>query len=687
MTAPIRPRADDALVRRIAALRRAGATDDEVEAFVTESEAPDFAGVQGGGSTTAPASRSPAAQRAYGRVMERRKAVGGWGNFDGMGQGVKLGDEIEAGVGALADRVRGEPFGESYRGRIAAEREGLQDYQQRHPVMSRVSETVGALATSLPAGPAALAKLPLAARATISGAAAGGLSGAGGADPDPTLSLKEAVKARVRGALGGATTGAVVGGVLGSAAGLAGKIANRGAPAAVARRDQQLLGALKRSGQSVDEMEAAARMRRAGGKPVALVDVLGKPGARLARDVTAFPTQGADDLVNFVEGRVQDMPSRMVEDLAKRGNITRISNTADAMDQLAKQADELATPLYDAVRHVPVADPRLRKLLALPDFQRAYGLAERAAANRAAAGQGTPLPPLGEAKAFTIGTLDQVKRAIDDILYAGKSAPIEAGGMGRTVAASLKTARDALVQIADDAAPKAPDGTSLYAAARDMFGGPTRMREMMDEAAEEFFKSGTTASDVTRKLAQLSAPEREAYRAVTLDQFANQVDRTKVGGNAALRFNSPGMLKKMRALFPDDASFGQWMQDFTEELGFGTTRNTVAVGSRTTPMAQGAAEIAGVSPGDIVSSVASGSPVPLLRGAVMRAIQGRLNLRTKATADALSQSLRAGQHGDQELFEEIARLRGAFARPPARPATPLTQAGIRTLASLFGGGR
>ena len=668
---------NDDLRKQLAALMRQGATEDELEAFVAEYEAkqqPPRAAITAG-PVRAPTAEDNATARAaryrdnYG-MTDAALRVATFG----------FGDELRSAMGAAKDVVTGAgPFGASYSGRMRAEEQGMDKFSREHPRQNLAATVAGGLVTALGSGPIAASRTAGEAvlGAAKTGAGYGAVSGAGEA--------RGGLWNRTKGAATGAAIGGAAGAVLQGASNRIGAAFNR--PNAAARADAKILDRLGQSGQSLDDVERAAETARTAGKPFALVDAGGKSMQQLGRDATAFPTPGRERLTAFVEDRMLDQPERVVLDLARTGRMTRVNSSKQAIEQLASEREQLAKPMYDAIRDVQVQDPRLQQLFQLPDVQKAYQAAQRVAARRAATGQGLPLPPFDPSRPMTLGTLDQVKRALDDVAYVAKRSPLDAGGMGPTEQASLKQVIRHLLQIGDEATRNPQTGQSGYASARAMFEGPTRLMEVMDEAGKEFFSKANNAHDIAARLAQMGSAEREAYKASVLDHVAKQMENVTTGRDVTVALNRPAVANKLQALFDSPQDYAAWLERFALERGFSQTRNAVAVGSRTTPMATGAADIAGNDDmlAAAMQSVLSMSPKPLMRMGLADRVGAYRRGVGKETADAIAQRPVQGGDDPAELSRVIATLRATQAAGPRR--VKVSPATSRFVGQLFGGGR
>lgn len=164
------------------------------------------------------------ARQAQARVQQAQPAPQQDFRGNGMGAGTSLeaaligarqgvtfgfGDEMNAGVRAAGDWMRGEPYGEAYDKRLAHERGLLDQVQRENPKSELAGEIGGALL--VPAGTAGTASTVTG--AALRGAAVGGVSGAaygaGNAEGGAVERAEGAAKGGALGALFGAGAGAV----------------------------------------------------------------------------------------------------------------------------------------------------------------------------------------------------------------------------------------------------------------------------------------------------------------------------------------------------------------------------------------------------------------------------------------------------------------------------------------------
>jgi hypothetical protein len=155
----------------------------------------------------------------------------------GARQGVTFGfgDEINAGVRAIGDRLQGKPLGESYNARLEHERGLLDQTREENPASSFGGEVAGAIAPAMLTGGAA-APMSMG-RAAAMGAGGAGLYGFG--EGEGGLENR-AVNGAISGALGAAGGAAT--------AGIANAIAGRAATKSAAR-----------AVPSVDDLKSQAR--------------------------------------------------------------------------------------------------------------------------------------------------------------------------------------------------------------------------------------------------------------------------------------------------------------------------------------------------------------------------------------------------------------------------------------------
>ncbi|HYF06458.1 MAG TPA: hypothetical protein VD970_02475, partial [Acetobacteraceae bacterium] len=273
---------------------------------------------------------------------------------------------------------------------------------------------------------------------------------------------------------------------------------------------------------------------------------------------------------------------------------------------------------------------------------------------------------------LTLDTLDQVKRALDDMLYLGRRSPLDAGGLGPAEDASLRGLKNALLEALDDAVPE-------YKQARGVYAGRTELMQALDEGRGAL---SLPTDALEHRLAQLSEGEREAFRMGLLAAEVESLGNARTGRDVVGRLaGSPNALKRLRATYPKgpegDQQFAEAKRVFDALVENRRSAQFVLGGSPTARIAREQDDLE--APGAAVLQAAAGGPRNALQALgtqlVRRGLQGYTEKKVDAMAPLLTSTdlegtlARIGRY----LQEEEARRR-APVRLPARAAAAVTGA-------------
>lgn len=287
-------------------------------------------------------------------------------------------DEILAApLAALAYVSEGIPFGDAYTGIRGEIRKQAEKYREERAGVALGAELVGGLMTAgagaARAGASSVVRsAPPVARMIGTGAAAGGVAGAGYSDSDSTgeTLADAAVGAAMGGAIGGALppTARAVGRTF-AAAGRAAANAVQGAPTRAARQISQAL-----SDSRLTPAQAALSARN--GK--SLLDVV--PALQdMAEGIAQRPGPGRRRLLAEFRNRHEQLKPRILE-AAREAISPDLDDFAGAMRALKQQQRTAGGAMYNRARRVPVEfTPSLQQLAQRPMMQRAMKAGIRAA--------------------------------------------------------------------------------------------------------------------------------------------------------------------------------------------------------------------------------------------------------------------------------------------------------------------
>lgn len=608
----------------------------------------------------------------------------------------------------IAERAP-KSFGDRYREYVAEERAGISRYRQDHPVAALGAEMAGGLATggaatkalgmaarglnlarSAEAVQAARAALSLPrqmGRAAAAGAAGGALGGLGAGEGDITERLPSAAT--------GAAFGFGIGGLAPMIPAAGGKVLDwlgaRPSPQTVAvaqqaaaaraaappagtprlqnrpgavdlstvrvdsREDQgvaHLLRSITDAGKSVDDLRAEVQAAHAAGKPFTVMDAGGANAVAVAKGARSVPGLAKEQLPKALYGRAEGAGPRIVDDALAESGLGARTDVRAATNEIVRQRADDAGRMYGALRDVPVDDPRLVAFFGNKRFRNAYERAQRIRENEILANPDAglePLPGLDDiadpatgtmAGPIPLGVLDQMKRGMDDLLFVARRAPKDVeGGLGNEEMKGLKDAYRRYMGILDEVVPE-------YKAARQTYASHTALKNALAEG-RELFSPASKLEDVQEALESMSQHEREMFTRGALEDFAELIESKSQNADYS-RFLSDvtATKKKLRLLFPDDASFGRFQKLLGLEGRMAQVKNQALGGSDTAEKLYAIHELSGGGVfGDAVERAASGG---LFAGAASLAKAGQRSMRersAKQMADALAPHLVAGSEG------------------------------------------
>lgn len=530
---------------------------------------------------------------------ERARFAGGVrGNpvLESVLQGATFGasDEIQAGAGAAADVVKGlitgspVSFGDQYRARQGILQNDINQFRGENPALDLALGVGGGLATGGAIGKAASAAAPGVARAVealpgiakypLVGATAGGVTGAMSANP------------------GERGQGAAIGAGVGLAAGAAipaTMAAARRLPGMGTRAQRKVAEALARDDLTPEGV--AKRLARNPG--AALMDVAGENTRGLAETIANQPGPGRNMLNSFLYRRNLRQASRIIEPLEKTlGSGTEYVSTID--DLIASRA-KAAKPLYDAAYKTTVSlTDELGDIVKTDAFKRGLAAARRIASN-----EGVEIP--NNLDGMPLRVWDIIKRGIDDVITGAKD---QRTGRLTEFGRSTDQVRRRLLAELDGQSVTIGEGAnkvSAYTAARAAYAGPSKSMEAL-EMGRRFLREPAEMS--IKQLKELSPADQAFFRKGVATELLDRIERIGDTHNVTKLFSSEGMRKKLRAVFPSQASFADFMRKIRIEARMARTNATVTGNSRTA-FRQAAAEDAGMTTAADVATTAATSGV------------------------------------------------------------------------------
>jgi hypothetical protein len=218
-----------------------------------------------------------------------------------------------------------------------------------------------------------------------------------------------------------------------------------------------------------------------------------------------------------------------------------------------------ATPLYDAVRDVPLPIAgNFQFVLQTPMGKEAFRDAAEAMANDY---------PGKKVNGLTVGLVDYAKQALDDIARSsarlGKNRP---AGQASDLARILRTEADKVVPG--------------YKAAREAFAGPAAVLEAVDNGTQ-IFSRDITVGQLDRMLKAMTTSEKDGYLQGVRHYVESQMGNT-VNDALTLRnmFRKGWNEGKLRLVLGDDIA-DDLLKRIDREVMYGKTTNVVEGNSET----------------------------------------------------------------------------------------------------------
>jgi hypothetical protein len=407
---------------------------------------------------------------------------------------------------------------------VAEKRDLQKRAEEQHPTAFTAGDVTGNVAglLALPIGGAAGAATlgGRAIRGAATGAAVGGIYGAGEGTGLEDRITRGAGGALIGGAVGGVAAPAVEGVVAGAKALAAPAIsAARGIMNPEAEAARRVVSALKRDSQTgsagltPSEMIAA----RAQGAPVANMDMGGETTRALGRSAANTSPEARSALDKTINDRFASQGDRATD--AVQSLVRTPANAGMTREALQQAADRSRAPYYNqAFRDGAngVWDAELQNLSTSPVMQAAIKDATASISNKTATGRamqsqaanGTP----------TLEFWDQVKRNLDS-RYSVLSRQGD-----KEAAADVQAIKSALVSKLDAAVPS-------YATARGVAAELFKASDALD-AGEKFVNSTMKNADFAKAIGKMTPEERtlfgEGFASKLIDKIGETGSRRNV---------------------------------------------------------------------------------------------------------------------------------------------------------------
>jgi hypothetical protein len=437
---------------------------------------------------------------------------------------------------------------------------------------------------------------------------------------------------------------------------------------------------------SVSERAAQLNEQRVGhvdvpnsGKPLTPADA-SVAAQRLARGLKTSSPGAESVLADALHGRAEGAVDRVIQHgLETSGLQTRESGLQLVDDLIAKRAEEAKKtfdPIYANYPN-PIDDPRFDDILKTDAGQQVLGRFKKLVSNkrlkigtvteipdappgikpedwantiRLAKERGIDVPQLAGTTrlAPTLQQAHYMKMAFDDLL----NSPPEpgSGGLGPHNAKAIRDLKHEWLDVMHDHGPELSDALKQYADHSDLVRaaelGRTLFKLHPDEAAKAF--------------RDMSQAERDVARRSGFDALSERVENGPVDVEKGVA--KPRDQKRMRLLFPDDASFAQFQEGLKQEAQMHATKQGVLGGSNTADKLSDMAGMAGITLPDVLAA-SQGRVMPVLKKVGASA----LRKTTSAAGDRLkteqARQLVAGADGDRSALIRLEALRRAGRTP------------------------
>lgn len=307
----------------------------------------------------------------------------------------------------------------------------------------------------------------------------------------------------------------------------------------------------------------------------------------LTEKVAAKPSSGQEDLIsNLVETRVAT-PERITEKVEKAlpGAKDYFGEEEAISDRLRSIGDN---EYQRAFAVGEVNDPEIMRIINNPSpVIRSIWQSVQNTAQIANKELRMGMEPVLDAGGNLVGlaptknaipdveTLDLFKRALDDRIQKGFRGT---GSEGKFEADALKTLRNDMVKRLDDLVPE-------YRKARTKYAGDLEVRDAMRYGLD-LFKSKVRPAELRMKLKDMSDAEKEAVKTGALEAAFRNLEGASGGDLAKKLAGTPEKLQKLKSIMgPQEAKFFERVMQKESQLYQRTGK--VTGGSRTAVLAEG----------------------------------------------------------------------------------------------------
>jgi hypothetical protein len=486
---------------------------------------------------------------------------------EALGQGAMLGfgDEAEALVSSL---LRGTPYTEE-RERIRGE---MREFKGAYPKTAIAASLAGGVLTPVPGS----AARSLGATALRS-AALGGVAGIGAAEGDVSQQATS-------GLLGAAT-----GGVLGTALAAGGRSLaaraqrmGKGAPSEVVSMARRAEAAGLKTPEAIRQKAQAVV---ADAPSAQVVDVLGEPAVRRMRAIRSLGGEPGQQVEKAMQERLAERPDRLMGALRRTTGRDR-ENMVQTVEESIQRGKEQSAPLYQKFyEQAPEEIAEVDAVLNTPFGRLVADRARRNAANEKRVFMepaqpsmetgivdqfGTPLATEAKAAKHYPQSLDDIKKAMDDIIYEGRFGSVQPGQGGLTPG-ELRVAKQLRGEFLGAVDAKFAD----YAKARSAWAGEKAVRDALESGVDAATKR-VDPRQVAKDVSELDPSELGYFQRGYLDGLSRKIDENRLRPSMV---NTRAFKDMLTAVFQNDA--GNVGKALKAEMDMMGRAQTVLTGSQT----------------------------------------------------------------------------------------------------------
>ena len=505
-------------------------------------------------------------------------------------QGATFGFGEEAEALARSLLPGGRTYGEEV-GRIRSEMEA---YRQAFPGQALAAETAGGLIIpglgeyKLAKGAVSGGRLARAAASTAGlGAIQGALTGAGATEGG-------AVE-RGFGALTGAAAGAATGGLVGGVTSKASQALMRGR-ATIPADVSTVASAMRSAGVSPAELATRATQAAPG---ATVADVLGEPAVRTLRGIRSRGGRAGAEVSQAMEERAATSPQRLRESLY--GGRPQENIVAEVEASIGR-GEAASKPLYRAFeRQAPKEIAEVDEILSRPIGQSVMDRARKIAQNDgrqfiepavpARASEildefGRPVMTAPQAAKYNPRALDDIKKAMDALIYEGRLGRVEPG-QGGILPGELNVAKNLrrqFVEAVDQAYPE------TYARARQEWAGEFALRDALEEGSALASQRSLTPEVIQKMAREYQGSEMDALQRGFIDGMRQRIEKGQLGYR---EIGTEDFLKRMQAILGDQEG-ERVVNAFRAEGQLMRAANVVRGGSQTAEKLEDVSRVGGM---------------------------------------------------------------------------------------------